>query len=372
MLNPSYPSFITHSIFAAIFFYTLLTYGQNPINDNCYYPIPLKINEWLKDQNNQFASINKNELPPAVPNSCINTFENDLWYSIETQNAQKPLQIIIYPFLCNTPAGVQSILYSSYDCKNLSQNFIACATKDVGDTIKFNIHNPQQYSKLMLYIDGFDGTICQFTIGVFELEEYHPFDFCKYLRFDYLNRTPNWKQPLQINSHNNQLKIQWTHENPDILGYALQIKMQNGYKTLSCFNAQNYTFANQNFLEYIFNPDQLDSEKKCFRLLAYYKNDIWTSSDYCVEPKVINNFWVSPPKPSSQSNEYSYVYKVFKNQKATIRLKNSKGEIVKSKNITLKKGSFEGNINIAGLPKSDYFFEFCVDNECFEYPLINP
>ncbi|GIV44445.1 MAG: hypothetical protein KatS3mg035_1568 [Bacteroidia bacterium] len=348
------------------------TYAQKPPNDDCSSPIPLKINEWLKEQNNQLATINKGELPPPVPNSCINTFENDLWYSIETQNLNTPLQIIIYPFVCNTPAGVQAILYSTYDCKSLSQNFMACATKDVGDTIKFVVPNPKEYTKLMLYIDGFDGTICQFHLGAFSLETYHPFDFCKYLRFDYIPRSANWKQPLQIKTQNNQLKIQWAHENPDVLGYALQIQMKNGYKTLSCFNAQNYTFANQNLMEYIFNPDQLDTEKKCFRLLAYYKNEIWTSSDYCIEPKIIQNFWVSLPQPSQNQGEFRYIYKVFKPQKATIRLKNAKGNILKFKEISLKKGNFEGSISVIGLPKDQYYFEFCVGNECFEYPLLNP
>lgn len=349
-----------------------LLWAQRLPNDDCNYPIKLSVNEWLTDQNNQYATIDLSQLPPAVPYSCINTFENDLWYIIDSQYINNPIQIIIYPFVCNTPAGVQAILYSNYDCKSLNQNFIACATKDIGDTVKFIIPNPKDYSQLMLYVDGFDGTICQFNIGVFELKEYHPMDFCKYLRFDYLPRNPNWKQPLQMDTQNNQIKIQWTHENPDVLGYSLQIKMQNGYKTLSCFHSQNYTLGNQNFMEYIFNPDQLDSEKKCFRLLAYYKNDIWVSSDYCIEPKVIEDFWVSAPKPTFKANEYSYVYKVLKSHKAEIRLSNSKGEVIKSKTIKLSKGNFEGLISTEGLQKDQYFFEFCVGNECFKYPLINP
>ncbi len=345
--------------------------AQKPINDDCNSPISLNVNEWLKAQFNENATINKNELPPPVPNSCINTFENDLWYSLKTENITKPLEIIIYPFLCNTPAGVQAILYSEYDCKNLSQNFIACATKDVGDTIRFIVQNPNQYSKLMLYIDGFDGTICQFTLGVFELKDYHPFDFCKYLRFDYLPRNPDWKQPLFLDTQNNRIKIQWSHENPEVLGYAIQIKMQKGYKTLSCFNAENYAFINQNFMEYIYNPDQLDSEKKCFRLLVYSKNQIMTTSDYCIEPKVVKDFWVSPPKPVSK-NEFSYIYKVQKPQKGVIRLKDASGSIIKFKELKLLKGNFEGTVTINDLPEGNYFFEFCIENDCYEYPLLAP
>ncbi len=347
-------------------------FSQKPVNDDCANPILLKMNEWLNYQTNAFATIHKNELPPPVPYSCINTFENDLWYLIESLTLKKPIQIIIYPFLCNTPAGVQVILYGHYDCKNLSENFIACATKDIGDTIRFIIPNPSDYPKLMLYVDGFDGTICQFNVGLFELSNYLPFDFCKYLRFDYVKRNPNWKQPLEFINQNNQIKIRWVHENPDILGYGLQIKMQNGYKTLSCFNAHNYTFVNQNFMEYLFNPDQLDTEKKCFRLLVYYQNQIYTTSDYCIDPKVIKDFWVSPPKPTSNPVEFIYIYKVNKAQKAQIRLKNSEGNIFKTKEIKLKKGNFEGNISLQGLPKGNYFFEFCVEKDCFEYPLLTP
>jgi len=345
-------------------------YSQRPINDDCRTPLTLPINQWI-EQSNHDATLNFNELPPAVPFSCINTFENDLWYQINTTNLKQPIRIILYPYQCNTPAGVQSILYSTYNCKELNKNILYCFTKDVGDTIQFIIPEPQLYENLMLYVDGFDGNICQFKIGVFILEEYHPFDFCKYMRFDYLDRLPNWKQPLLFNTQNNRIHIQWTHESPDILGYAVQIKMKNGYKTLSCFNAQNYTFANQNFMEYLFNPDQLDTQKVCFRLLAFYKNEIMTSSDYCTQPKVIKNFWVSNPK-LIQPNEYLYIYKFNKSQKATIRLKNSQGEIVKSKVFKVSKGNFEDTISLQGLPKSNYIFEFCVDSDCFEYPLMEP
>jgi hypothetical protein len=345
-------------------------YPQKPTNDDCNTPLTLKLNQWI-DQNNEQATINKSELPQAVPYTCVNTFENDLWYVIPTQNITSPLIIIIYPYLCNTPAGVQAILYSQYDCKNLNNNILYCFTKDVSDTVKFVVARPNEFEKLMLYVDGFDGTICQFKIGVFELTDYHPFDFCKYLRFDYVTRTNQWKQPLNLFTKNNQIFIQWAHENPDVLGYAIQIKMQNGYKTLSCFNAQNYVFVNQNFIDYVFNPDQLDTEKKCFRLLVYYKNEIIASPDYCIEPKVIKDFWVSPPKYLN-NNEFTYIYKLLKSTNATIVLKNSEGKIVKSKTIKIQKGNYEGSISIDGLPKSQYFFQFCVNGDCFEYPLELP
>lgn len=363
---------LKNKLFIGLAFGLISYLSGQPAHNDCQTPLLLPLNQWAAIQSNHQATINVEHLPPAVPYSCINTFENDLWFVFENNYQATPFQVVIIPLQCNTPAGVQAVLYDQYNCRDLQNHILACATKDFGDTVRLIAENPQNIQKAMIYVDGYDGTQCEFKIGVFAIPNFHPLDFCHYIRFDYAHPSNTYDFPFSIQQKNNQLHLVWEPSEQNILGYALQVKMKNGFKTLSCFQANEAVYQKKQPFQYIFNPDEMDNQTYCFRLLVYQQDKTYASQEECFTPKPITAFWVSPPQPTQNPNEFKYLYKIFKPAKAILELRDTEGKVIKQKSVKLTKGNYEDLISIEGLPKNRYIFKFCVENECFEYDLMAP
>ena len=86
-----------------------------PAHDTCQQAMPLPMGIWVQDENRLATLSPPTERPADWPGTCIQTYENDLWYQLELEIG-KEYVVEIVTESCETPSGLQALLIRSVDC----------------------------------------------------------------------------------------------------------------------------------------------------------------------------------------------------------------------------------------------------------------
>ncbi|MCZ2356736.1 MAG: T9SS type A sorting domain-containing protein [Bacteroidia bacterium] len=337
-----------------------------PAHDRCAQAVPLEFGQWRWHESNEFATVGPAiETPKAIPYSCIKTFENDLWYRFSSGN-HLFAEITIVHHLCNTPAGMQAILIENLTCHNQQHKYLACSNLESTDTIKlFAALKPQ--TSYLLYLDGFDGTICDFSIYLNSPlhPNVTPADL-QYLKYDFQdNPTAGWQPNYQTEFLNNytQFLIQ-DNEIQDIAYYLLEVTtdtMLGFWEITAAHIPQEITAEKKRFFNLI--PGKAGSApgvRYCFRIVRISKNyEKQISPIICPETQPpIEDFHLGIPKFNPQTKQYDYLYIIRKKQDYTISLEDETGKVMKQ--VLLKKeptGHANGSVNISQYPPGNYYLK---------------
>jgi len=165
----------------------------------------------LRGQHNKQATISPEETPKGQPETCIKTFENDVWYQFVGDTAYQWYEVVVEPFECSTPAGLQALIIEAPSCDKETFVYRACANPYKDEPLRLFLRKVHHGAKYYVHVDGYDGTQCDFSISLSGIEE--PFVDFSHLQNDY---TPSpvgdagADTPLlRLETENNEMTLLW-------------------------------------------------------------------------------------------------------------------------------------------------------------------
>ncbi len=319
------------------------------------------------------------QAPLTVPATCIQTLENDLWYSFTTETEFAYYEVIIVAQACNTPAGLQAMLIQSDDCNKDHYVYRACSNKQTMDTIKLFMRNPGAGQQHLIYVDGYDGTICDFDIWLRGKEVIRPMDY-RYLRYDYdLSETPyGIPAGLETGFRNNMAYLSWTGSAGDETAYyvvelapdpADLVQGSEYLQVVGIIDPRN--FAGTGEVRYEF--EDLISGFEQGKDYHYRIVSVGTdggrkvSENVVIKANLIEDFFVSEVKSTQEKNVFAIIYiNKKKKQDFFLSVRNVAGEVVKETALSgIKEPDGEVTIHMEEFPTGTYYFEMGNGKESF-------
>ncbi|MEM9985554.1 MAG: hypothetical protein AAF804_10700, partial [Bacteroidota bacterium] len=282
-----------------------------PAHDACRQAKALPIGQWLNDEDNSAATINPELLPPKAPETCIKTFENDLWYEFTTEAPYQYYSITIDPLSCETPAGLQMILIKADSCALDSFNYTACVNPYAVEPLEFFWENPFVGEHYFLYVDGFDGNRCQYRIFLqgYESDPRTEQDIRR-LRYDNDHPEPSYLDAdLRARFENNEVVLNWESESREEVAFFLVERIwQNSYDSTidgaveaivepsNTVGTDLRTQYQQRIVRNFAEGAQL-----CYQVVKIYPDLSRAYSEIsCVETELVDDFFISEVYPYEQ------------------------------------------------------------------------
>ena len=302
--------------------------AQTPPHDLCAQALEIQPGMVLNQENNARATTTHTETPDASPASCIETFENDLWYKFTAQEGHLLYEVIMEPLACNTPAGMQAMIIESPDCE--AENFIyrSCANPRQETKLKLFLEEPIAGKTYLIYADGFDGTECVFTLELIAHKTAQPDpEDTRFFQNDYriVPEPDFFPNNYEISFLNNEMTIQWSAESEMDVEWFLVERMAN-MGTNSPFGqvvgrikpvhavgseeARIYTFTDSKAFA--------DGVKYCYRIVKVRADGKKSyAENLCVEARIIESFHIGEVLPAPGKGVYQIVLKSRKRQTLT-------------------------------------------------------
>ena len=355
--------------------------GQAPENDDCQNALRIEPGQRYMHVDNAYATRGfPFQSPDTLPGTCIQSLENDLWYEFTTTDQYAVYEVVIASYSCNTPAGLQAMLIESDDCNRDHYRYRACSNTQTLDTIKLYLQNDTPGQHYFIYIDGYDGTICDFDVWLIGKEKIEAEDY-RYLRYDYLLGEIPYGYPDQLETvfENNQAIIRWeTAPEEDIAYFLVERipdnlgavdKQQHYTQVVGIMSPRNRVGAGTMQYEFKDFITQFEQGKSYdYRILTVdSKGNRAVSERFSMTAQLIEDFFVGEVKNGLQERQF-IVYYINRKKKQNFRLRveNESGEVVKShvlKKVTAPDG--EVSIDMKDFPEGRYFF--IMDNEKDEF-----
>lgn len=372
-----YPTFILFMLLAP-----LLGQAQQLSNDHCSGATPILPGQYFAGISNGSATVSTPaECPDSLPTSCVKTFENDMWYSFSTESEYDFYEVIIVAKSCNTPAGLQAMIIETDDCNHENYRYRACSNKQTLDTIKLFLKNPGPDINHLIYIDGYDGTVCEYDLWLKGRTKVTPTDY-RYIRFDYdLSEIPYGFPPnLETQFENNVASMTWTGTPQDDVAYyvverapAMGAKEGSEYmQVVGIIDPKNLVGSGEityEFTDFItkYQPDiqyvyrivsvEADGKRSC-------------TNDILIQSELIETFFVGEVQKTEEKNVFRIIYfNRKKKQNYHLIVENEAGDIVKD--AWLKKVSdLEGDviIHMEEEPPGRYVFKMGKKKQFFKRP----
>ncbi|MCS7074237.1 MAG: hypothetical protein NZ108_07205, partial [Bacteroidia bacterium] len=215
-----------------------------PSNDNCENPKQLFFNQLLSKETNEFATLaSPTQLPKPIPVTCIQSFENELWYWFHTASFTN-VKVTIAAKKCNTPLGLQALLFEGKTCNREQYIYKACSNKQTVDTILILGTQLKPNQDYLLLVDGYDGTICEFDI-LLTGKDFFTTDELKFYQYDYLfqQNLPVFSADFRVKQENNEVKLEIPIiENEDAI-YLLEEKKEGFHEVIQRKLSTEKTFS---------------------------------------------------------------------------------------------------------------------------------
>ncbi len=359
--------------------------GLVPDNDHCQDARSMNIGEYIANLSNATATVSHPIQAPAVdPATCIQTLENDLWFSFVTED-HPYYEVTVVAQACNTPAGLQAMIIRSDDCTASNYLYRACSNKQTMDTIKMYIQNEGAGQKHLIYVDGYDGTICDFDIWLQGKDVIAPLDY-RYLRYDYnLSELPSgYPNGLETGFQNNVAHISWTGSAADEVAYyvvervpdPLGIPEDSPYlQVVGIVDPRNFAGSGEvkySFADYLTPFTQ--GEEYTYRLVSVRTDGARDVSDnFSFKAELIEDFFISEVKTiANQKNVFAVIY-INKKKKQDFFLKvfDVHGEVVKQTQLlNCKESDGEVTVHMEEFEPGKYVFEMGNGKEQFRRDFI--
>lgn len=354
--------------------------GLKPDNDDCQNAIPLHIGQYLANISNSTATVSHPlQAPKTIPATCIQTLENDLWYSFTTEDKYAYYEVVIIAKACNTPAGLQAMLIRSDDCNSEHYLYRACSNKQTMDTIKLFMRNPGAGQRHLIYVDGYDGTICDFDIWLRGREYISPLDY-RYLRYDYdLSEVPYGLPPqLETGFRNNMAFLSWTGSaEKEVAYYVVErfmdqedlIEGSEYLQVVGIIDPRNFAGSGEvwyEFEDFISSFEQ--GEDYRYRIVSVdMDGGREVSEDITIKARLIEDFFVSEVKNTPEENVFAIIYiNKRKKQDFYLSVTNEAGEVVKETRMEgVKEPDGEVTMHMEEFPAGTYYFKMGNGKESF-------
>lgn len=341
--------------------YSGLVKAQAPENDECFSPKLLPENTWLEEDNYHATLSPENARPPKYPITCIQTYENDLWYHFQTTEPAE-YQITIVHHTCNTPAGLQALLLEGDACLSTKMKILACSNRKIADTIKIFFSSPAEVKEWLLYIDGYDGTVCSFDIQLKKAPgaAYSP-DNLAYNRFYSDTACPLTDMQTAVKFENNKPVIQWTDpDSKDVSAYIVERVGPYTVEKMAVVRPEPLASGYRESFEYTDNLSLLDQgDTYSFRISRIDKEGNRScTGTLSSKAKITRDFFVTEPIYTGKSGIYQVSYFNRKKQDYTIAILDETMVPLKSLLIkNLETGESISKLDLTPYPPGVYYFK---------------
>jgi hypothetical protein len=360
----------------------LLAGQASPSNDACAKAIRIEPGQKISGQNNMSATVGfEFETPATFETTCIQTIENDMWYKFTTESDYEYYEVVISTAGCNTPAGLQALLIRSDDCNNKHYTYRACANKINTDTIFLYLHEPQAGLNYLIYVDGYDGTMCDFEVELRARKSLNPADY-RNLRFDYeFDDAATYELPdLKTDFLNNQVVIEWAAEAEEDISFFFvelipdlgpEIDDASRYaRVVGILEKRNFVDAQRTFYEFrdYITPFQNDLPYSYRIVRIDGQGNRAASTTFSIQSKMIETFFVGEVRETPEEGIYTVHY-INKKKKQNYRISVEDQNGKQLKNMVLEKvPATDGDVKIdmRENEKGIYFFEMSNGKESFK------
>lgn len=340
---------------------------SQPRHDVCDRAIDISPGETLYDQTNRGAATSLGEIPEGTPVTCIQTFENDVWYRLLPDTTYTWYQVDIQPYECSTPAGLQAMIVETQSCDAGGFIYKGCANPRETGYVTMFVEVSDLQAKLLIYVDGYDGTECGFVISVKGFEEDpRSMEDIRQSEMDY-ESPPPYYEPVSasLKFENNVALISW--EDESISSTALfQIQRSHLYSGRTVGTVVGTVEPRQTvgselttYYEYIDLRAFREETEYCYRIVRIDDRGAKAYSEpLCTESILLMTFWASDVFPSSIAGTYEVQYNTKKRQDLTFSLINEAGEELKA---LVKKREPKGDgivqVDMLEYPVGEYILE---------------
>ncbi len=365
-----------------LFLLSFLCWGQRskPENDDCHNATPISIGQNIINASNKNATASiEHQAPKTAPASCIQTLENDLWYTFTTENHEF-YEVIIISQACNTPAGLQAMLIQSDDCNNTHYLYRACSNKQTLDTLKLFTRNSDTGQKYLIYVDGYDGTVCDFDIWLRGREVIRSLDY-RHLQYDYDLPKSGYSDPngLETEFKNNVAYFSWTGSVEDRVAYyviervpdlAEMIEGSEYLQVVGIIDPMNYAGTGEVKYEFEDLISGFEQGKKYrYRIVSVDSDgNRKASEEIIIKANLIEGFFVSVVKPTQANKVFTITYiNKEKRQNFYLSVCNEEGEIIKETAlIGIREPEGKVTIHMEEFPAGTYYFRMGNGTESFQ------
>lgn len=337
-----------------LFFHTSTILSQAPDNDLCSQARIIHVGEKLEQLHNAEAGTTKSETPLGIPETCVKSFENDVWFKFTTVAAYTHYKVVVNPLDCDTPAGLQAMLIRADDCNADNFEYKSCLNPREEQQLRMFLEEPQSGLDFFIYVDGYDGTVCGFTLELIgENENKQTIADYKRQEIDYDHKNLTIYEPSDINLKflNNEAHIQWQDDTQsDAILFQVQRYYENPYysfgRIIANIDAQKTVdigLATYNFID---NVRFKEGENYCYKVI---KIDSEGNKSYtepiCVEATMVKDLFVSQIVPASEAGKYLFKYINNRKQDLVFRVLDIDYQELKSL-VKKKEPKQEGNVTI--------------------------
>lgn len=320
-------------------FFPSLIFCQTFLQDNCENALELRPGQTIPVQNNERASTDAQDTPLPYPQTCIKTFENDLWYAFTAEAPNQVYQIQIDPIACETPTGLQAIIIRSDDCTPGSYQYVACQNPIETGPLDLWVGESEPEQRYLIYVDGYDGNRCTFSIQLtaYESDPRTAEDFSRQ-QTDYSAPVSSFEPAeMTVRPLNNEMIIRWTTESQNDLSYFLvQAVHRQGvgeYGELLGKLSPTQAVGSDQTVSYEFRdsrPLQSDVEY-CYRIVKLLDSGERSySSSICAAGKKNEDFFISPVLKDPEGKRYYIQFNNYKKQDLHFEVLNQQEESLKS------------------------------------------
>ena len=335
-------------------------FAQAPAHDECYQAKDLPENEWLEEDNYQASLSPENTRPPRFPATCIQTYENDLWYRFETQGFAE-YQITIVHNTCNTPAGLQALLIQGAECDTKKYSIQACSNRKIADTIKLFFSSPKEPQSWLLYVDGYDGTLCSYDLQLKKAPgAAYSMENLAYNKFYTDTNCTELPLNLNIKFENNKPILKWQDAESNLVNaYLIERVFKNSIEKIGVIIPEPLAVGYQESFQYIDKASLFDEGSSyTYRISRIDKEGNRTCSEKISGlAQVTREFFVTEPIYSGQPGFYKVSYFNRKKQDYTLAILDEQYSTLKS--ITIKKleiGESISQLDLSSYPPGVYYF----------------
>lgn len=353
-----------------------------PQNDMCGKAMPIRPGQFITGLDNVGASKGLDfETPATAEATCIQTVENDMWFTFSTVAGQEWYEVRVIAENCNTPAGLQALLIRADDCNAANFSYEGCSNKINTDTIKLFLHQPKAGLRYLIWVDGYDGTFCEFSLALSTRAPLSPADY-RYLRFDYdLTPAPH----LELDGFsgtflNNEATLRWKANTLDntalyVIEQLPELSASPYARIVGFVDPQAMVGAGDAYYEFADRITPFQQGKRYnYRIVRVATDGSRSVSEtFSVTAKLSTSFYVAEikPDPAASATFIAHYINYKKGQSFSLRVLNAQQAPVKEMKLP-KEPIRDGNITLkmADFPPGEYTFEMSNGKESFRRPFI--
>jgi hypothetical protein len=353
----------------------------NPENDRCAKALPIQPGQFIIGLDNATASKGLDlETPAMAEATCIQSVENDMWFEFRTVAGQEWYEVRIIAENCNTPAGLQALLIRADDCNAAKFSYEGCSNKINTDTIKLFLHQPEAGLRYLIWVDGYDGTICEYSVALNARPPLSPADY-RYLRFDYdLAPAPHYELDGYSGTFtNNEASIRWKAGALDntalyVVEQLPELSTSPYARIVGFVDPQAMVGVGDAFYEFTdrITPYQ-QGKRYSYRIVRVATDGSRSVSEtFSITARLSTSFYVAEIKADTEPATFIAHYINYKKgQSFTLKVIDAQQQVVKEMKLP-KEPARDGNITLkmADFPLGTYTFEMSNGKESFRRPFV--